>query len=762
MVGSQRALDGLRVIDFGQYIAGPLAAMMLADNGAEVIRVDPPGGPRWRHPANAVLQRGKSSIVLDLKNGSDQQVAKDLVASADVLIEGFRPGVMERLGVGAAAMCQANPRLLYCSLPGFAADDPRADLPAWEGILGAATGHYTPGVALSWASSGPTDPSYSALPLASSFGAVVAVNSILAGLIARERSGLGQEIEVPLFGAMFEGIGNAAQKLPMPQTPFGHAACAIEAQAADGRWCYLVMATRRQFRKFAAAVFPQEWRDAGLGDPIRLEQDEALAAEARKRIIGLLAERPSDEWDRLINAAGVPFSVCQTSREWLADPHARAARVVIDVDDPELGPTAQFGYAVSLDRTPPRANGPRRPLDSDRDRILVDLADRRSRPTPAPPTPSVQLTRALEGMRVVDTTLVLAGPSVGRVLAEFGADVIKINEPAYWVVGHLHTNSGKRTALVDATSSGGKDVLTGLLERADVFVQNCSQGIAERIGLGERDVRAHRPDIVYCSVSTYNYDGPRGGYRGYEPLGQAPTGMMLRWGGGQPRLYRFTICDYGTGHLAATAVLLALYHRSVRGEGQHVQSSLVQAGSHHQLPFLVGFDGREWDEPQGPEAKGNGPLDRLYQTADGWFYLAAVADGDDIRLIEVTGLSGLDADSLAACFAEGTVEKWVDRLREAGIAAHALVDIDDLMDDDYVRATGLSVVRHHDGVGPVRMVGPAPRLSRTPVLITHPVPPPGADTRDVVTEAGLAHRYEELRSSGAVADSLPPGEIVVY
>ena len=93
------ALDGIRVIDFGQYLAGPLAALLLADQGAEVIRVDPPGGPRWRHPANAVLQRGKRSIVLDLKSPNDLAIARNLVASADVVIENFRPGVMDRLGL---------------------------------------------------------------------------------------------------------------------------------------------------------------------------------------------------------------------------------------------------------------------------------------------------------------------------------------------------------------------------------------------------------------------------------------------------------------------------------------------------------------------------------------------------------------------------------------------------------------------------------------------------------------------------------------
>src|SRR5579884_1761176 len=114
-----QALDGIRVVDFGQYLAGPMVAMMLADHGADVIRVDPPGGPRWQSHANAILQRGKRSIVLDLKLPGDRNVARKLIAGADIAIENFRPGVMDRLGLGPAAMTEAHERLIYCSLPAF-------------------------------------------------------------------------------------------------------------------------------------------------------------------------------------------------------------------------------------------------------------------------------------------------------------------------------------------------------------------------------------------------------------------------------------------------------------------------------------------------------------------------------------------------------------------------------------------------------------------------------------------------------------------
>src|SRR5438105_2055542 len=119
---SMGALDGIRVIDFGQYIAGPLAALMLADQGADVIHVDPPRGPCWKADADAVYNRGKRRIMLDLKQPADRATAHQLIESADVVVENFRPGVMNRLGLDGRELCAALPRLIYCSIPGFASD----------------------------------------------------------------------------------------------------------------------------------------------------------------------------------------------------------------------------------------------------------------------------------------------------------------------------------------------------------------------------------------------------------------------------------------------------------------------------------------------------------------------------------------------------------------------------------------------------------------------------------------------------------------
>jgi crotonobetainyl-CoA:carnitine CoA-transferase CaiB-like acyl-CoA transferase len=192
----ERPLSGLRVIDFGQYIAGPAVAMILADQGADVIRVEAPGGPFWDSPANAILNRGKRSIRLDLKDESEREVARRLVAGADVLVENFRPGVMARLSLGADAMTEANPRLVYLSLPGFSSrDQERVGLQAFEGIVAAAVGQFTD-MGLNRILMG-INPSFSPLTLASAYAATLAATAVALALFDRERSGRGDVIEVP-------------------------------------------------------------------------------------------------------------------------------------------------------------------------------------------------------------------------------------------------------------------------------------------------------------------------------------------------------------------------------------------------------------------------------------------------------------------------------------------------------------------------------------------------------------------------------------
>jgi len=141
---NKRPLSGIRVLDFGHYVAGPAAAMILADFGAEVIRIDSPLGSQWNSPAERVLNRGKQSIVLDFNKDKDLDLAKDLISTADVIVENFRPGVMQRFGLDAESVRTEHPYIVYLSLPGFASTDERlASIPAWEAIVASVCGQCT-------------------------------------------------------------------------------------------------------------------------------------------------------------------------------------------------------------------------------------------------------------------------------------------------------------------------------------------------------------------------------------------------------------------------------------------------------------------------------------------------------------------------------------------------------------------------------------------------------------------------------------------
>ena len=202
---SELPLKGVKVVDFGQYIAGPAVGMMLADLGATVVHIDPPDGPFWDNPANATLNRNKLILNLDLKTESGLEQAKALIAASDIVIEGFRPGKMAKLGLDFAALRAERPQLITLSIPGFASnDEQRRELRAYESVISASSGVFTD-MGLNRVLMG-INPSFSPLPLPSAYGAMLAASSVVMALQAREENGLGDSIEVPLAAAAMEGL----------------------------------------------------------------------------------------------------------------------------------------------------------------------------------------------------------------------------------------------------------------------------------------------------------------------------------------------------------------------------------------------------------------------------------------------------------------------------------------------------------------------------------------------------------------------------
>jgi crotonobetainyl-CoA:carnitine CoA-transferase CaiB-like acyl-CoA transferase len=224
----------------------------------------------------------------------------------------------------------------------------------------------------------------------------------------------------------------------------------------------------------------------------------------------------------------------------------------------------------------------------------------------------------------------------------------------------------------------------------------------------------------------------------------------------------YNIVDIGTGILGTFATALALYHRQSTGRGQLASASLAHTATYHQATLMFDFPGYQPAEPRGYFALGESPLQRYYRASDRWFFLAA-RPADLPALAAVTGLTEIagltDADrehALEAAFAAAEASSLVTRLTDAGVAAHVVVPVAELMIDDRVRARGLSVTQQVDGVGSCTMPGVSPRLSDTPALVGRPPGRPGEDATEVLASVGLADRLEALERGWVIrATDLP-------
>ncbi|HEY7466814.1 MAG TPA: CoA transferase, partial [Dehalococcoidia bacterium] len=417
-------------------------------------------------------------------------------------------------------------------------------------------------------------------------------------------------------------------------------------------------------------------------------------------------------------------------------------------------PTWMAGLPARLLSTGAAPMQPRHKLDADRSSILSEAPRAQEAPRGSEP----DLKHPLQGLKVLDICVALAGPTCGRLLLEFGADVIKINAPKAGVGGYL--NRGKESLLLDLESFEAQAVYWKLVEQADVIVENMSPGTSDRLGIGYAEVKARNPDIIYTSGSCYGDGGPWLG-RGWERQGQAVSGIMERASDPPSVLGPYNLIDIGTGTLATFGTALAIYHKLRTGEGQRVSASLCQTGTYQQTPYMLRFDGYEATEPRGYGALGTGPLNRYYQASDRWFFLA-LPEGDASKLggIEGLGVEGLHGMALEAAlsdaFRQDVAATWVGRLTKAGIAAHAVVPVAELMQDEHVKRRGLSVSQTVEGAGETTAPGLSVRFSRTPMRLGK-IHRPGSDAPQILERIGMADQLEKLEKAWVLqAHDLPP------
>ncbi|NOE35911.1 MULTISPECIES: CoA transferase [unclassified Ruegeria] len=813
-----RPLDHIRVLDFGQYLAGPLVGMMLADMGADVIRIDPPGGPRLKDPATDMLSRGKTAVTLDLKTEADLRTARELVARADVVIENFRPGVMERLGLEPEALREINPRIVSLSLPGFASTDPAlADLPAWEAVIAARTGQFTD-MGLNRRLMG-INPSFTPLTLASAYGAAFGAMAVQFALLARNRNG-GEHIEVPLASSLLEGLvynceqiedyperykspreleldRRAAEGLSMDLS-FGELEEFLDPfyrtyTCADGRGFYVVAGSvkthpRRvletlglkeladelpDFDAYLDTVdWPDDWslRNYPVGD-----RDRARVSAAMK---AAFLTKPSQEWEVLFGAAKAPATAQRFTREWLADPHALASGLVLEVDDPRHGAMRQMGNVAWLagdEGALVKRPGP----DSDSAPLTDILAE-------APRTGKGGDSAGgwLDGLKVLDLTNVIAGPTIGSTLARFGAQVTSVQpvepsvDPWNTVVFGLHAHRGKESVLLNLRSEDGQVALRKLIKRSDVITMNGTDEQRDALGLGETQLAAINPRLILVQLDAFGGParGPKSDHLGYDDLAQAATGVMVRFGGGMqtPEEHaHFGTIDVLTGFCACVALGAALLRLEKTGKGGIARAALAGAGNLIQAQLMYDFDGRApFDEPSGREALGWGPFYHCYRAADDWMFFAAPTEerGALMRVPELADLAKIPEEEMVAAlsdrFAIHDAAHWAQAFAGSSATAMPLRSLHETRDavlqpesEGQIDLAGntFSVIRHnqHPMGRWCDLVAPnAVRPARAAIGIPGPMPKYGSDTRRILNEIGFSgDQIKAMITAGTVSES---------
>ncbi len=679
-------LAGLLVVDLSTTLPGAEATQFLADAGADVILVEPPGGSPLRADAGwPGLLRGKRSVVLDLGDDGHRATFGGLLRRADVMVTTMRPAAAARLGFTAERLAAQYPRLVAAMITGWGSRGPWADYKGYEALIMAKTGVLHSKRQLS---AGP-DPAYVSVPYASWAAAQTAVQGILAALFERESSGLGQLVESNLVsgvGALdtynwfyemilrrypdaFKPLVAAFDDAGRPQSRLMYAL--LVAATKDGTWLQAAHTAPRLMQAWLEELgLADELEDpkwAGFPD---LPTPE-LRFEWWTKMLVKVGERTLQEWEAVFARNPNVFAEqFRTPDEALEHPQVVSEGRVVTVDDPDLGPVRQPSTLVHA------AGGPlttirRAPRLGEHSRELCQLAETAAAPSPPGTATGNNAAAAsggcpLAGVTVLELGGMFAGPFGATLLADLGARVIKI-EPlggdtirgvmAFPEAGGGKVLQGKESIALDIHSPEGLAIVHDFARRSDVVLQCYRAGVAERIGVDEASLKAVNPDLVYLNSPGYGIGGPYGGKPAYAPsigaasgvsLTDAPLGgsrpedqeQLLRgarnlWAGGAvPAVQSDGIAALGVG----SALMLGLYARRRGIVLTDMVATMLGSCTQALISRNTSYPGRPPLTRVDDGFRGLGPLYRLYQASDGWVFLAAPAQRDWCALR--TALSG--------------------------------------------------------------------------------------------------------------------------
>jgi crotonobetainyl-CoA:carnitine CoA-transferase CaiB-like acyl-CoA transferase len=669
------AMGHVRVLDLSWGIAGPMTTMFLADNGADVIRVEcPSGDPFENQTGYRVWNRGKRSAYLDLRAPQGASRFKELVQTSDVVVDSFAPGTMERLGLGHEELAVLRPDLVTCSITAYGDHPAHRDRPGYDALVAARTGLLYDqkgrrGTAMEFVCGRPgphpefdapdglvrgadrDGPVFPRTPWPSVGAAYLATLGLGAALRAREVTGEGQRVTTSLLQGALAATCLNWQRVENPDAPLYWMwpvdARSIEGlyECADGAWVHhwtlrpRWVLTAAEGDTLSVGAHEAAYRDDP--DRVSMEPDGLLTgiflhsqlAEAFKKF-------PAADWVRVAEEAGVGVAKVRSPGEALADKSFLSDGCVVEVEDPDEGLIRHAGVLLEFSETPGLVSGPApRP---GRHTAEFSGAHRDGRTATSPHGREGEALRhPLSGVRVVDLGLGVAGPFTGRVLADLGADVIKVHalHDGYWSGTHmgLGTNRGKRSIAVNLKEQAGREILHRLLATADVLTLNWRPGAAARLGIDFETLRDRYPRLIHCNTRGYE-KGARSDLPGTDQTAAALTGTEWEDGAcsaGNPPLWsRSNMGDTGNAFLAAIAITIALFHRERTGVGQAVSTSIVNAGLLHTSYAWIRADGSEadWGHVDADQF-GLSPHYRLYRCEDGrWVFLAAVTEAQQAEL----------------------------------------------------------------------------------------------------------------------------------
>jgi crotonobetainyl-CoA:carnitine CoA-transferase CaiB-like acyl-CoA transferase len=769
-------LDGVRVLDCSHGMAGPRATGLFADYGADVVWVERPGGDPCRPlepAAMSVYNRGKRSVELDLTDAAAREQLLHLADRADVFVESWAPGTAERLGVGYETLHARNQRLVYVSISGFGEDGRDATLPGYEPIVQAAIG------SMSEQAGHRPGPIFNAFPFASLGAAYLAVIGALAALYRRDDDGVGRHVWTSLvdgaavYNAMFWGetdesvaalaASGGAAAIPLAQTSTMRL-LTRSFECADGEYLGIHTGAVGAFGRAMKVLglddrVPPSETGMDIGIPLTPEQVRIVNEE----IPDIFRTRPRAEWVRLFMEADVCAVEHLRPTEVYDTPQAVHNEMVVEVDDPVLGPVRQVGVAAKLAASPGAVGGPAPRVGEHTESVLADLA---GWPEPVATSPATPNRRpVLDGVKILDVGAYYAGPYSSRLLADLGADVVKVEPLLGDQLRGLERPFFSAQAKKRALAANLKDpALTraaeALLRWADVVHHNLRPGAADRLGLGYESVRKVNPDIVYLHAPGWGSSGPFAMRQSFAPMLSGYVGVTYEVAGRfNPPMPPSANEDPGNGLLGAVGMLLALLHRNRTGEGQFVENPQLNAAMGHMAHIVRRGDGEVVGAGRlDPLQMGFGAFERLYETADGLVCVVAYDERDRRAAVDALGVARVgdddaQADRVAEAVRDRNADDVVRTLTAVGVAAACAVgrNIHGFMNDPEQRRLGRVAEVPHPTKGNVRELHVLVRVSDSERTAHRLAPELGEHSDAILGELGYApDDIAALRAAGAI------------